>query len=121
MVVFEETRRQVDAAPDRFLAANAATPETPDDHYFLGRAQLLTGKYVEAQRQFALAKEKLGAADPANAKTLAAEIALGATIANDPATAEAFAKEVAGGSQPPANANTNSNSNAGAVSNQPVR
>lgn len=121
MVVFEETRRQVDSAPDRFLAANAATPETPDDHYFLGRAQLLTGKYVEAQRQFALAKEKLGAADPANAKTLAAEIALGETIANDPATADAFAKQIAGGSQPPANATTNSNVNVGAVSNQPVR
>lgn len=114
MVVFEETRREVDSAPERFLAAKAASPQTPDDHYFLGRAQLLTGKYVEAQHQFALAKEKLGAADPANAKTLAADIAIGTAIANNPAVAEAFAKEVAGGGQP-ANANTNANSGAAPV------
>lgn len=126
MVVFEETRREVDSAPDRFLAANAASPETADDHYFLGRAQLLTGKYVEATRQFALAKEKLGQADQVNAKTLAAEIALGMSIAANPTVAEAFAKEIAAANQPgSANANTNvgSNANSNAAANRvaPIR
>lgn len=114
MVVFEETRREVDAAPERFLAANAASPQTPDDFYFLGRAQLLTGKYVEAQRQFTLAKEKLGAADAENAKTLASDIAIGLAIAThlaiDPKGDEAFKKELVGSQAPNANTNTNTNS-----------
>ncbi|HEX6280535.1 MAG TPA: protein phosphatase 2C domain-containing protein [Pyrinomonadaceae bacterium] len=121
MVVFEETRRQVDDAPERFLAANAATPRTPDDHYFLGRAQLLKGDYVEAQRQFALAKEKLSEADPANAKILANEIALGTAIAGNPAVFEAFANEVAAGNQPANAANANTNVNANTNSNAAIR
>ena len=121
MVVFEETRRQVDSAPERFLAANAASPETPDDHYFLGRAQLLTGKYVEAQRQFSLAKEKLAAAEPSNAKVLANEIAIGSAIVNNPVLAEAFAKELASGNELTGASNSNTNSNTNSVQNQPVR
>ena len=126
MVVFEETRREVDSAPDRFLAANAASPETADDHYFLGRAQLLTRKYVEATRQFTLAKEKLGQADQVNAKTLAAEIALGMAIAANPTAQEAFAKEIAAANQPgSANSNSNviSNTNSNATANRgtPIR
>jgi len=111
MVVFEETRREVDRAPERFRAAKAATPKTPDDHYFLGRAHLLEGNYVEAQRQFAQAKEKLEAADPENAKVLANEIAMGIAIANNPAVAEAFAKEIAARNQPANAANSNANIN----------
>ncbi|MDI1240398.1 MAG: protein phosphatase 2C domain-containing protein, partial [bacterium] len=122
MVVFEETRRQVDSAPERFLAANAASPETPDDHYFLGRAQLLTGKYVEAQRQFNLAKEKLATADPANAKVLGNEIEIGFAIVNNPAVAETLTKALAGGTTPTGTAaNSNSSSNVNAVVNQPIR
>lgn len=118
LTAFEEARREVDKAPDRYLAANAASPQDAEDHYLLGRAQLLTGKYVEATRQFNLAKERLADVDPANAKTLAAEIALGSAIAGNPAVAEAFAKEIAAGNQP-GNANTNVNSNLNSNTNRP--
>lgn len=117
LTAFEEGRREVDRDPSRYLAANAASPQDAEDHYLLGRAQLLTGKYVEATRQFALAKERLSEVDPANAKTLAAEIALGQTIASDPKAAEAFAREINAGEQPGVAAN-NANS---AVSNTPIR
>ena len=107
---FEEGRRIVDSDPNRYLLANAASPETAEDHYLLGRAQLLTGKYVEATRQFNLAKERLSGVDPANAKTLAAEVALGQAIASNPTAAETFAKEInpSGQGAPIANS-TNSN------------
>ena len=106
---FEEGRRIVDSDPSRYLLANAASPESAEDHYLLGRAQLLTGKYVEATRQFNLAKERLSGVDSSNAKTLAAEIALGQAIAANPAAAEAFAREITVSTQP-AQANSLSNS-----------
>ncbi len=119
LTAFEEARREVDKSPDRYLAANAASPQDAEDHYLLGRAQLLTGKYVEAKRQFTLAKERLPQVDPSNAKTLAADIALGTAIADNPTIAEAFAKEIGGGSQPTGAGNTNANTNSAA--NQPIR
>jgi PPM family protein phosphatase len=118
LTAFEEARREVDKAPDRYLAANAATPQDAEDHYLLGRAQILTGKYVEAKRQFSLAKERLSQVDASNAKTLAADIAFGTAIADNPLVAEAFAREINGGSTP-ANANTNANLSFNA--NVPVR
>jgi serine/threonine protein phosphatase PrpC len=49
---FETTRRLVDEDPVRYLNARAATPQEADDFFWLGRALLLTGKPVEARRQF---------------------------------------------------------------------
>jgi protein phosphatase len=121
LTAFEEARREVDKAPDRYLAANAASPQDAEDHYLLGRAQLLTGKYVEAKRQFTLAKERLPQVDPSNSKTLAADIALGTAIADNPLLAEAFAKEIAGGGQSSGVGNSNTNGNANSAANQPIR
>ncbi|MEO5859815.1 MAG: protein phosphatase 2C domain-containing protein [Pyrinomonadaceae bacterium] len=123
LTAFEEARREVDKAPDRYLAANAASPQDAEDHYLLGRAQLLTGKYVEAKRQFTLAKERLPQVDPSNAKTLAADIALGTAIVDNPIVAEAFAKEIAAGSLPAGagNTDTNTNTNTNSAANQPIR
>jgi serine/threonine protein phosphatase PrpC len=112
LTAFEEGRRAVDSAPERYLAANAASPEDAEDHYLLGRAQLLTGKYVEAKNQFRLAKERLAQVDPANAKTLAAEIALGLAVVDNPTVAEAFAKEISSGGSQQGNTNTSISSNA---------
>ncbi len=114
MVVFEETRRLVDQDPARFLAANAATPDEAQDHYFLGRAQLLTGKYVEARRQFTLARERLAQTDPSNAKTLANDIALGIAIADNQLAGETLTREL----NP---ATPNSNTNVSANVNSPLR
>ncbi|MER3430773.1 MAG: hypothetical protein C4324_06955 [Blastocatellia bacterium] len=81
---FEEARREVDKAPDRYLFANAASPENAEDHYLLGRALLLSGKYVEAKKQFLLAKQMLPGAVETNAKTLETDIAIGLTLADSP-------------------------------------
>lgn len=118
LTAFEEARREVDNSPERYLAANAATPQDAEDHYLLGRAQILTGKYVEAKRQFTLAKERLAQVDASNAKTLAADIAFGTAIADNPLVAEAFVREITGAS-PSANSNTNANQSINA--NIPVR
>lgn len=123
LTAFEEARREVDREPSRYLAANAATPQDAEDHYLLGRAQLLTGKYVEAKRQFTLAKERLPQTDPSNAKTLAAEIAIGSVIADNPTVAEAFAKEIAAANAPlgPANSNVNGSFDANSPLSMPTR
>jgi hypothetical protein len=118
---FEESRRLVDSDPARYLAANAASPQDSEDHYLLGRAQILTGRYVEAKRQFELAKERLGNVEAANVKTMTAEIALGLAIADNPAVAEAFAREIAAANQPGNVANSNANSNSTSNIARPVR
>lgn len=122
LTAFEEARREVDRDPARYLAANAATPQDAEDHYLLGRAQLLTGKYVEARQQFSLAKARLTQVDSANAKTLAADVALASAIAENQALAEAFAKEVSAPPQSTGASNLNANTNLGAnLVNQPLR
>lgn len=107
LTVFEESRRMVDKDPQRYLDANAASPENSEDYYLLGRAQLLTGKYVEARNSFRLARERIPQADPSNSKTLANEIAMGLAILDAPL---AFQKEAAAGNAVTApNSNTNAN------------
>ena len=113
---FEETRKNVDAAPDRYSAMHAPSPKDSIDHYFLGRALLLQGKGPEAKRQFTLARERISDLPPDSAKSLENDIAMGLAIADNPAVAEAFAKEIAGKAGV-VNANTNVNS----VANQPIR
>ena len=109
LTAFEEGRREVDRDPDRYLLAKAASPQDAEDHYLLGRAQLLTGKYVEAMRRFALAKERLPQVDPANSKTLEAEIALARALVSTPEACEAFVKEITSPGSAVQNRNVNSN------------
>lgn len=114
----EESRRLVDTDPQAYLNARAASPEDAVDHYLLGRALLLSGKYFEAKRQLALAKQKLPQADPKDAKTLAAEIAMAnAIIENGPAT-ETFKRELdSGGTSANSNTNTPANNAANTAAN----
>lgn len=102
---FEEARREVDRAPDRYLAANAASPENAEDHYLLGRALLLTGKYVEAKKQFLLAKQMLPEAVETNSKTLETDIAIGLTLADSPEAVANLKKQL---EAPQQDANVNS-------------
>lgn len=118
---FEELRRNVDAAPDRYLAQFAPTPKDSIDHFFLGRALLLTNKPAEAKRQFTLAKERLSELPQDSAKSLANDLAMGIAIADNPAAADAFAKEIAARNQPANAANTNANMNANTNSNAAIR
>jgi len=120
---FEETRKNVDAAPERYSAMYAPSPNDAIDHYFLGRALLLQGKAPEAKRQLLLARERITDLPHDSAKSLANDIALALAIADNPVLADAFAKEIAGGGQSAGNTNTNSGANrvANSAANQPIR
>jgi hypothetical protein len=109
LTAFEESRRLIDKDPAAFIAANAASPQVPEDYFLMGRAFLLTGKYWEAKRAFAEARNRLPQADPKNAKTLASEIAMAMALIETPGAAEAFTKGMAA-----ANATTSANTNSNA-------
>ena len=125
---FEESRRLVDKDPAGYIKANAASPQNSEDYFLLGRAFLLTGKGWEAKRCFNEAKNRLAQVDAANAKTLAAEIAIALSIIATPGAEQALAKELAAGNVgviPSAN-NTSRTDDAGntnitANANQPIR
>jgi protein phosphatase len=123
LTAFEEGRRIVDADPERYITANAASLQDAEDYFLMGRAFLLTGKQWEAKRAFTEAKNRLAQADPANAKTLAAEIAMALAIIESPSASESFKKELGGGSATPANtaprANTAPTNAANAISAAP--
>lgn len=110
---FEDGRRLVDADPARYVASRAvADPQTPEDYFLVGRALFLVGgKDWEAKKAFEEAKNRLSQADPLNAKTLAAEIAMALAIINDGSASQSFAKDMAAIKTAPADSNTNANSN----------
>ncbi|MEJ7846657.1 MAG: protein phosphatase 2C domain-containing protein [Pyrinomonadaceae bacterium] len=126
LTAFEEGRRIVDKDPAAYINSKAASAQNADDYFLLGRAFLLTGKGWEAKRSFNEAKNRLAQADAANAKTMAAEIAMALTIIETPGAADAFTKELSSSntgvilnanSSPISNVNSDSNFNA----NQTVR
>lgn len=94
LTAFEEGRRLIDSDPAGFISANAASPQSAEDYFLLGRAFLLNGKYWEAKRAFIEAKNRLSQADPKNAKILVTEIAMAMALIQSPGAAEAFSKEV---------------------------
>jgi len=107
---FEESRRTVDKEPAAY-AARSGTPTDAADFYLLGRSLMLTGKTVEAKRQFELAKERLPQVDENERKTLANEIALALAVVDNPVALEAFKKST----EVSTNANTNT------AANSPIR
>lgn len=114
LTAFEDTRRLVDAGPKIYLDANAASPQTADDYFWLGRALLLTGKPVEAKNQFIQAKNRLSQVEALNAKIMANEIAMAIAIIDSPQASQEFAKEIAAGTAS-TDANTNAASNTGRI------
>ncbi len=106
LTTFEVGRRIVDKDPAAYINANAASSQSSEDYFLLGRAFLLTGKGWEAKRSFNEAKNRLAQADAANAKTLASEIAMALVIIGTPGASEALSKELSAG-----NTGINSNSN----------
>ena len=94
---FAESRRIVDSDPEAYLKAKAASPQDAIDHYLLGRAMLLMGRLWDADKQFDLAKAKLGEmaeADQKDVPTLKADIAIGQALAKNSAVGEAMKKEL---------------------------
>jgi len=116
---FEVGRRLVDKDPAAYAASKAtANPETPEDYFLLGRANFLIGKNWEAKRSYEEARNRLSQADPLNAKTLAAEIAMALAIINSGQASEAFTKDITAiNSTPPAESNTNNAANLGTTVN----
>lgn len=90
---FEEARRTVDKDPAAY-SSRTATPVDAADFYLMGRALLLSGKTVEAKRQFELARERLPQVDELERRTLANEIALGLAITESPQAIDAFKRSV---------------------------
>jgi hypothetical protein len=95
LTAFEESRRAVDKDPEKFIAANAASPQDATDHYLLGRAYLLSGKYWDSKQALLKARDQLATADEADARTLSAEISMALSIINNGPAQEAFARDVA--------------------------
>ncbi len=114
---FEETRRLVDSDPVKYLNANAVSPQEADDYFWLGRAQMLTGRPVEAKRSFEEARKRLPeVAERSNVKTMENEISMALAIIDDQQAYEAFSKAV---TTPPSGAN--GNANVSNVSGGPIR
>ena len=112
LTAFEKTRRLVDEDPTKYLNANAVTPQTADDYFWLGRALLLTGKPVDAKRAFEEAKTRLMSYDDrSTARTMTNEIAMAIALVDDDQARESFAKQIAAANPPPANVNANSAAN----------
>ncbi len=127
LTAFEDGRREVDRDPNAYVNANAASLQTAEDHFLMGRAFMLTGKYWEAKRAFNEARSRLASADPKNAKTMAMEVSMALAIIESPQATESFTRDAATAaiSTAPVNANTSSitNSNSNMSSNMalPVR
>ncbi len=117
LTAFAESRRLVDSDPNAYLNSKAASPQDAIDHYYLGRALLLLGRFWEADKQFDLAKAKLAElseADKKDAPTLQAEIAIGQALAKNVTVGEAMKQDLDAmreapkndaGAKPDANAN----------------
>jgi serine/threonine protein phosphatase PrpC len=71
---FEQKRRTVDANPAQY-AAQYVNPETPEDHYFLGRANYLNGQFETARTELEKAQSRLVEMDEVNRKIVENEIA----------------------------------------------
>lgn len=111
LTAFEEGRRLVDRDPQGYLNARAATPREVTDHFLLGRAQMLTGRYWEAKRSFVEARNLLATADSNDAKTLATEISMALAVIESSQATETFTKDIqtVNSANPNANANANTN------------
>ena len=122
LTAFEEGRRLVDKDPQAYLNKNSATPQDAEDFFLVGRAQMLIGKYWEAKRSFGMARDRLAAADPNNARTLAAEISMALAIIESPTATETFTRDInTANVAVNANTATNTSANTNAASVPPIR
>ena len=125
LTAFEDGRRLVDKDPAGYINANAASLQTPEDYFLMGRAFMLTGKYWEAKRTFNDSRNRLASADPLNAKTLASEISMALAIIESPQATESFTRDITtANTSAAANSNsaTSGNSNSASLApSQPIR
>lgn len=115
LTAFEDGRRLVDKDPNVYINAHAASMQTAEDYFLMGRAFMLTGKYWEAKKAFTDSRNRLASADELNAKTLAAEISMALAIIESPQATETFTRDLT-----TAKSSAPANSNAAAPS-RPIR
>lgn len=109
LTAFEETRRTVDADPVKYLNANAASPQEAGDFFWLGRAQLLTNKPVEARRSYEQARVLLlNVQEKDNIKTMSNEIMMALAIIDSFEARELLKKQIDAANLA-AQSNTNAN------------
>lgn len=91
---FEEARRTVDKNPQQYINAATLPPETAEDFYLLGRANLFSGKFPEAKQLFLQAKDRLALTNEVNSKVMANDIIMSLAIINDEFAKKEFQKEM---------------------------
>ncbi len=114
-VSFEDSRRNVDKDPNRYIELSRGQAETPEDFYLLGRAYFLTGKYLQAKEAFEKAKTQLDKAKQVNKTTLETELAIGLAIVENAIARREFINQkslMTGISNSESNASTQVPSNA---------
>ncbi len=84
----------VDNNPQQYINANTLPPETAEDFYLLGRANLFSGKFPEAKQLFLHAKDRLAQTNDVNSKVLANDIIMSLAIINDEFAKKEFQKEM---------------------------
>jgi len=108
-VSFEDSRRNVDKDPNRYIELSRGQAETPEDFYLLGRAYFLTGKYLQAKEAFEKAKTQLDKAKQVNKPTLETELAIGLAIVENAIARREFINQkslMTGTSNPESNVST---------------
>lgn len=110
---FEDSRREVDKDPAKFLA-QGTFPRDATDYYLHGRANLLTGDYVKARAAFVEAKNRAQEIPEINRKPILNDIAMAMAILNNTFTQKALADDLSkngsasnSNTAPSGNANTN--------------
>jgi serine/threonine protein phosphatase PrpC len=107
---FEESRRQVDADPAKYISANGAIPHDGEDYCLLGRAYLLTKDYAKARAAFLEARNRTQEIDEINRKPALIEIAMALAIIDNTFAQRALAEELSKSSLS-FNSNTNTGTN----------
>ncbi len=90
---FEDNRRLVDSDPATYLS-KAPAPDDAENFYLQGRAYMLTGDFIKARTAFVEARNRIGKADPVNAKVILSDTAIGLAITNDPTAQKNFKAEL---------------------------
>ncbi len=72
---FEQERRLVDNNPGLYISTRV-NPETPIDHYFLGRANYLNGNFATAKMHFGEARAGINEVEEANRKVVENDISI---------------------------------------------
>lgn len=87
---FEQTKAKVLDDPAAVIATLSASPQTAEDHYFLGLAYMLNGRYDEAAIALNNAVDKLPEYDETQRENLRKEISMAKSVVDNPEARNAF-------------------------------